>query len=306
MKKLLTILCVMFAATHFANAQLISDPNLPTPAAQGMGGAFTAAARGSDAVIWNPAGLGMSHGTGGRFAYHLPYSVSFLTHLSASGYTYLPKKAGSIGVSIQSLGTRLGGETISGETEISVAHGLLLQEDIHSALSVGYAVKMISWSLGESVEGESGSYDLGSATTIGLDVGATAKVWDRFFLGGAFHNINRPTMGRDLKRDLPRSMSAGVMYEPYYGVKSTFDIERRLEGGTVFKAGGDLQVVKPFHLRVGVLTNPNIFTAGFGLFFRDIVVDYAFMYHPILSPSHTFSVGFDVPQSLGKLWKPGA
>ncbi len=304
MKILLYTLFVLCAS--LVHAQLISNPHLPTPAAQGRGGAFTASARGSDAVLWNPAGLGMSHGTGGRFAYHQPYSANFLSHLSVSGFTHLPKKAGAIGIAIQSLNTRLGGETISGETEIALAHGLMLQEDIHSALSVGYAVKLISWELGNSVDGPSGVYNLGSATTVGLDVGATAKVWDRFCLAGAFHNINHPQMGAELKRDLPRSVSAGVEYEPYYGVQTAFDIERRLDGGTVFKAGGDLRVVEPFHIRVGVMTNPNVFTAGFGLFYRDIVVDYAFLYHPVLSPSHQFSVGFDVPQSLGKIWKPGA
>lgn len=292
--------------TSVASAQLISNPHLPVPAGQGMGGAFTAVVRGSESVMWNPAGLALSAGTSGRFAYHQPYSASFLSHMSVSGSSALPEKVGSIGFAIQNLSTRLGGETISGETEISIAHGLLLQEDIHSALGIGYAVKFISWSLGESVDGPSGSYDLGSAMAVGIDVGATAKVWDRFYLASVFHNINHPQMGANLKRDLPRSMSYGVLYEPYYGVRTSFDIERRLDAGTVFKAGGDLQVVKPFHIRVGVMTNPNVFTAGFGLFYRDIVVDYAFLYHPILSPSHTFSVGFDVPQSLGKLRKPGA
>lgn len=306
MRILITLFSAFFALSLPAFAQLVSNPHLPTPAAQGMGGAFTAAARGSDAVLWNPAGLGMSHGTGGRLAYHQPYGTAFLSHLAASGYTFLPRKAGSIGVAIQSLGTRLGGETISSETEISVAHGVLLQEDIHSALSFGYALKLISWGLGESVEGPSGSYDLGSSTVFGLDVGATAKLWDRFYLAGAFHNINHPQMGEYLKRDLPRTMTAGVQYEPYYGVRTTFDIERRLDAGTVFKAGGDLQVVKPFHIRVGVMSNPNIFTAGFGLNYRDLIVDYALLYHPILAPSHTFSVGFDVPRSLGQIWKPAS
>lgn len=297
----LIALCVL---TSLASAQLISNPHLPTAAAQGMGGAFTAAARGSDAVLWNASGLGLSKGTGGRFSYQQPYSTSFLSHLAASGFTQLPRKAGAVGFAVQNLSTRMGGETMSSETELSVAHGILLQEDIHSALSFGYALKLISWSLGESIDGPSGVYDLGSAMTVGVDVGATARVWDRFFLGGAMHNINHPQMGSNLKRDLPRSLSAGVQYEPYYGVKTTFDIERALEGGTVFKAGGDLQVVKPFHLRVGVMSNPNILTAGFGLFFRDLVVDYAFLYHPVLAPSHTFSVGFDVPQTIGQLWKP--
>jgi len=304
--KSIAILILVCALCVTVNAQLISNPHLPTPAAQGMGGAFTAAARGSDAVLWNPSGLALSHGTGGRLAYHQPYGASFLTHLAASGFTSLPRKAGSLGVAIQSLGTRLGGETISGETEISIAHGILLQQDIHSALSFGYALKLISWSLGESVDGPSGSYDLGSATVVGIDLGATAKVWDRFTLAGVIHNVNHPQMGAEMKRDLPRSMSGGLQYEPYFGVKTTFDIERRLEGGTVFKAGGDLQVVEPFHLRVGIMSNPNIFTAGFGLFYRDMSIDYSFLYHPVLSPSHAISVGFDVPQTLGQIWKPKA
>ncbi len=304
--RFLILCCAICAFASLATAQLISNPHLPTAAAQGMGGAFTAAARGSDAVMWNPAGLGMSSGTGGRFAYQQPYSTSFLSHLSASGFTHLPRKAGAIGLAIQNLSTRMGGETMSSETEVALAHGIMLQEDIHSALSFGYALKLISWSLGESVEGPSGSYDLGSATVIGVDVGANAKVWDRFYLGGAMHNINHPQMGSNMKRDLPRSMSAGVQYEPYFGVRTTFDIERNLEGGTIFKGGGDLQVAKPFHIRVGVMSNPNIFTAGFGLFFRDLVVDYAFLYHPVLAPSHTFSVGFDVPETLGQILKPGA
>lgn len=300
-----TLLLVVSVLATSAFAQLVSNPHLPTPAAQGMGGAYSAGARGSDAVLWNPAGLGLSQGTGGRFAYHQPYSASFLSHISVSGFSVLPKKAGAIGFAVQNLATRLNGETVSSESEISLAHGLMLQEDIHSAFSIGYAVKFISWSLGESVDGPSGSYDLGSAMAVGIDVGATAKVWDRFILASAFHNINHPQMGSGLKRDLPRSMSYGVQYEPYYGVKTSFDIERRLEAGTVFKAGSDLQVAKPFHLRVGVMTNPNVFTAGFGLFYRDITVDYAFLYHPVLSPSHTFSVGFDVPQGLGQLWSAG-
>jgi hypothetical protein len=302
MKKIILSITALLCA-HSAFAQLISNPVLPTPAAQGVGGAYTASARGTDAILWNPAGLGFSSGSGGRFAYQQPYSASFLSHLAAGAFTTLNGKAGAIGISLQSLSTRLGGETMSSETEISVAHGLRLQQDIHTSLAFGYALKLINWNLGESVVGESGSsLDLGSATTFGLDVGVLAQVWDRFYIAGAFKNINHPQMGANMKRDLPRVLSAGLAYEPYYGVRTTLDIERSIENGSQFKLGTDLQVVKPFHLRVGTLSNPNVFTAGFGLFYRDLVVDYAFLYHPILAPSHNISIGFDVPQTLSQIW----
>ena len=63
--------CVAFAAPAI-EAQVIANPSA---AAVGMGGAFTATARGLDAPAWNPAGLGMP-GTGAfSFAALLAFSL---------------------------------------------------------------------------------------------------------------------------------------------------------------------------------------------------------------------------------------
>jgi hypothetical protein len=302
MSRFLIITAAFALSVHFANAQLISNPNPPVPAALGVGGAYTAVASGAEAPYWNPSGLAYGKGTGGRMSYHRPYGATFLTHLSASGYTSLSAKAGALAIGIQTLGTRSGGQTMASENELFISHGFLLQQDIHTSLAFGYTLKMIGYDLGTSVAGESGEIDLGNAITAGLDVGATAQVWDRFRLAGAFRNINHPQMGADRPRDLPRILSAGVSYFPYYGVRTSFDIERELNAATIFKGGIDAQVVKPFHLRFGVMTNPNIFTGGFGLFWREIVIDYAFIYHPVLSPSHMIGIGFDVDQPIAEIW----
>ncbi|MBU0508631.1 hypothetical protein KKH27_07340 [bacterium] len=285
-------------------AQLISNPNPPVPAALAVGGAFTAAATGAEAPHYNPAGLAYSQGTEGRLVHHQPWGLSFLSHLSASGFSQLPGRAGGLAAGIQTLGTREGGHTMSAETEIFLAHGLMLQEDLHTSLAFGYTVKLISWSLGESVGYENQpAIDLGSAATLGLDVGATAQLWDRFRLGGSFKNINHPQMGEGVKRDLPRVLSGGVSYFPYYGVRTTFDVERVVSGETQFKGGVNATVVKPLDLRFGINTNPNSFTAGFGLHFRELVIDYAFLYHPIFNPSHLIGIGFNIEQGLGDLWR---
>jgi hypothetical protein len=289
-----------------AAAQLVSNPNPPVPAAQAVGGAYTAAANGAEALYWNPSGLAYGTGSQGRFAYQQIWGASFLTHLAASGYTTLPRGFGGIGLSVQNLGTRDGGATLANENEVALGHGFLLQHDIHSSLAFGYTLKMIQYSLGESVADLSGnSLQLGNATAFGLDVGATAQLWDRFRLAGAFKNINNPQMGGDgvRKRDLPRMLSAGVAYTPYYAVRTTFDLERIIYGETQFKAGLNAQVVEPLDLRVGVITNPNSFTAGFGFHWRELVLDYAFMYHPVLSPSHLIGIGFNLDQSLAEIGK---
>jgi hypothetical protein len=100
------------------------------------------------------------------------------------------------------------------------------------------------------------------------------------------------------KRDLPRIFSGGVSYVPYYGVRTTFDVERSLEGESVFKGGVNAMIVDPLDLRFGIMTNPNNFTAGFGLRFRELVIDYAFIYHPILEPSHMIGIGFDLDRPI--------
>jgi hypothetical protein len=302
--KYIAITLWIMAALCTANAQLISNPNMPVAAAQGVGGAYTAAATGAEAPFWNPSGLAYGQGTQGRFAYQQPWSLTFLSHLSAVGFTALPHHAGGIALGFQSLGTRDGGYTMASESEVFLSHGLILQEDIHTSLAFGYTLKLIGYSLGQSVANEQGiSEDLGSASTFGLDIGATAQMWDRFKIGGAFKNINHPQLGANMKRDLPRTLSAGASYFPYYGVRTTFDIERTLSGETQFKGGVNATVVKPLDLRFGIASNPNTFSAGFGLRWREMVLDYAFIYHPVLNPSHLVGIGFDLDQSLFDIWR---
>ncbi|HEY3294662.1 MAG TPA: conjugal transfer protein TraF [bacterium] len=303
MKSFLTTL-LLLAVPLLATAQLISNPYPPVPAAMAVAGAYTAAAIGAEAPFYNPAGLAYGKGTEGRFAYQQPWSMVGISHLSAAGYTTLPRKFGGIALGVQSLGTRSDGHTLAAETEAYLAHGIMLQKDIHSSLAFGYTLKLINYDLGESVANDQGvSQNLGSSTTFGLDVGATAQLWDRFTLGGSFKNINQPQLGANLKRDLPRMISGGLCYQPYYGVRTTLDIERVISGETQFKGGINATVVKPLDIRFGVMSNPNSFTAGFGLHWRELVIDYAFIYHSVLNPSHLIGVGFNLDKSLADIWQ---
>jgi hypothetical protein len=296
----LLLLTVPFVAT----AQLVSNPYPPVPAAEAVAGAYTAAATGAEAPYWNPAGLAYGKGMEGRFAYQSIWSIGFLSHMAASGYTALPGKFGGLAVGFQTLATRSDGYTMSNESEAFISHGLLLQQDLHTSLAFGYTFKLISYSLGESAaDGLIPSQDLGSSSTFGMDVGATAQLWDRFMLGGSFKNINQPQLGSSQKRELPRMIAGGLSYLPYYGVRTTFDVERVISGPTQFKAGINAAIAKPMDLRFGVMTNPNSFTAGFGLHWRELVLDYAFIYHPVLSPSHLVGLGFDLDKSLAEVWQ---
>ena len=299
------VFLLTLTAPLWAFGQLISNPYPADPAALAVGGATTASATGVNAVYSNPAGLAYGKGTQGRLAYHQLYGLSFLSHMSAAAFTAVPNAPHGIALGVQTLGTRDGGYTMASETEAFLSHGFLLQQDIHSSLAVGYTLKLISYSLGESVADEHGvSEDLGDAMTFGLDVGGMAQLWDRFKIGAAFRNINRPQFGSTVaKRDLPQVFCGGFGYSPYYGVQTTFDVERLISGETQFKGGVNAMLVKPLDLRFGIMSNPNCFTAGFGLHWRELVVDYAFLYHPILNPSHQIGIGFNLDKSLPEIWR---
>ena len=302
MKALITISATLLIFAP-AMGQMISNPLPPVPAATAVGGAYTAVAKGPAACFWNPAGLAFTKGTQGAFVYHQPWGIPFLTHVAGAIATELPRNAGSAAISYQTLGTRSGGTSLSTEGELALSHGLLLQKDIHTALAIGYSLKLITWSLASSITGASGEVDLGSAATFGLDIGASAQVWDRLRLGGVMHNINHPQLGTAsfAKRDLPQMFSGGLLYFPYHGVETSFDIERVLSGETQLKGGLNANIVTPLDLRFGIFTNPNGFSAGFGLHWRELIVDYAFVYHPVLSPTHQVGIGFQIEQSLEKV-----
>ncbi|MFH1011575.1 MAG: hypothetical protein V1784_10125 [bacterium] len=302
MKAFLPVLALLLLLSP-SMAQMVSNPLPPVPAATAVGGAYTAVARGPAACYWNPAGLAFTSGTQGAFVYHQPWGLAFLSHLAGAITSELPSKAGAAALSYQTLGTRCEGTSLSVEGELALSHGLLLQKDIHTALAIGYSLKLITWSLANSVSGASGEVDLGSAATVGLDIGASAQVWDRLRLGGVVHNINRPQLGEYAKRDLPQMFSGGILYFPYHGVETSFDIERILGGETQFKGGLNATVLPPLDLRFGIFTNPNGFTAGFGLHWRELVMDYAFVYHPVLSPTHQVGIGFQIEQSLVDVWR---
>ena len=61
---------------------------------------------------------------------------------------------------------------------------------------------------------------------------------------------------------------AGVSYEPYDGVITTFEIDNELGQELQYHGGLEMMVVTGFALRAGVMTNPNKLTGGLRLHLR--------------------------------------
>lgn len=282
---LATILLVC-SSTAFAG---LFDDRFPSARLTGMGGSGVAVNSGVWASYYNPAALSQTGEIALGSTYLKLFNLSFFDNLFAAGTYPISPKYGTLSLSFQYFGVNYQGKNLSGEYTFALSHGFNLLKDIHSSLSFGYSLKYYQLTLEESVEG----VELGNAGVFGLDVGFQASVYSRTFVGLYFLNVNSPSIGSEVPRDLPQRVVIGVAYQPYDGVTTTLDINRSMDAGQNEVWGGaEFRVFDLLDLRFGGTTNPNRFTAGFGLKIDKFDLDYAIKTHSDLGETHAVSLGY--------------
>lgn len=259
----------------------------PSPRIRAMGGGCSALADDGSALFYNPAGLAQLEDYQLFTSYQRPYGLDFLEHITAGLSVPLPKY-GVAGLGFQKFGVTYEGHDLESEKTFSFAHGLTLMKDIHSSLSLGYAFHMYSLEMGTSVEGQ----PLGSAQTLGMDLGVLAILRTRTRMGAVMRNFNRPRMGQGYREDLPRYLSLGVAYQPYPGVVTVLDLNKRFGHDTQMNGGLEARVAPFAAVRFGVQTKPDRLMGGVGFNYQGVYLDYALTNHSVLPLTHQFSISY--------------
>jgi hypothetical protein len=271
--------CAAYAAGLFDNIIL-------TPRARAMGGAFVALSNDASAIFTNPAGLAEQT------------SISaYASYVDLFGYPYwdlgavsavVPTDYGTFGVGARMFSTEYNGVDLETEYTIMVGQGVTLMKDIHSSLAVGYTANLYGLSFDAmSVSGE----DLGSANTMGFDVGVLGTLRDRTRFGFFMKNINNPKLGDPDTEDLPQWLTAGVAYSPYGGVETTLELQKQDSEDMRACFGIESAVTDFFTVRAGLQNNPNRLSAGFGANWQRLRVDYSYTSHAVLPGTHHFGLG---------------
>ena len=284
----------MIIFSGFAFALLFSQQSLaifsdlsPSARVMAMGGTFVALADDGFAIYYNPAGLYQVTDYQFHSSYQRPFGLSFLSH-SWVDLAVPMGDYGTLGFSFQKLGVEYKGVDMEGEKTFQFGQGFKLMGDIHSWLSLGYALNLYSLEFGRSVEGEA----LGSAHTFGLNIGVLAGLWERTRLGFMAGNINNPQMGKSFKYDLPQAIILGICYSPYEGFITNWDVEKELNNQTQLHFGAEGRLNNSLSLRVGLQNNPNFYTLGMGIYYQGISFDYAFSYNSEPGSTHQFTLGY--------------
>jgi hypothetical protein len=285
MSRIFTIILI-FASTFHLFAGLFDD-RYPSPKATAMGGAGTAVNSDVWASYYNPANLSAIDRIEVGTSYLRLFNLTFFKNFFGAVAYPLPQNYGVVSFSMQYFGVDYEGKKLNGEYTFALSHGFYLLRDIHSSLAAGYSIKAYYWDLGESQQ----FGDLGSSTTLGVDVGLQASIYSRTYLGVYFLNINAPLVGADIKHDLPQRVVIGIAYQPYDGVTTSLDFNRLIGAEDMQLWGGaEFNVFRNLFLRFGGTTNPNRFSAGLGIQYAQFKIDYALLTHNELGITHQFGL----------------
>jgi hypothetical protein len=253
--------------------------------ARGMGGAWVASVDDATAMFYNPGALVLSRSPYAYASYLKPNSQDFesLTFLALS----IPVRSNhAIGFSYRDFGVEYRDKKLLGESTLSLAYGLCLMKDIHSELYLGANVNLYSLEFGST-----GTMDLGEETTLGVDLGFLGILRQRTRLGFLMKNINEPSVGKGTGEALPQWITAGVAYEPYYGVVTELDV-RSLRGEKAeIHMGMQFTVTEFLALRCGFQTNPNSITGGITAGIEPLEIDYSYSSHSVLPGTHHVAIG---------------
>jgi len=132
----------------------------------------------------------------------------------------------------------------------------------------------------------------GSKNLISFEIGLFYKATRNLQMG--FHVVNPvPIKITDYPREyLPTIIRLGLSYSFSSSFLAILELEKDLTNKPVFKAGAEYRFAKPVCARIGLSTNPTLFTFGFGLEFNRFNLDLASGYQPVLGYTPALSVTY--------------
>lgn len=233
-----------------------------------LGGAFVALADNAWAVFYNPAGIArLVHNEVSVFYLPQQFGLKELsTTVIAGNYN---SNVGTFG-----FGVRRFGFSLYKEITATIAYASMFL-GVYAGANLNYYSLTIS--------------NYGNDVAIGMDAGILFPLVKDFDFGISVKNLNMPTIGKRREK-LPQIFSTGINYSPVENLVVAADYRKEIgfEGSPRF--GVEYKVFEFASLRAGAANNPPTYTAGIGVEYKFIQIDYSFFTHQELGMSHTFSV----------------
>jgi len=289
MKRKMTILLVLATLGLSAGSAMAAFDSISvSPRARAMGESGVAVPDDAYAAFINPGQLAQTSGGALAASYVRPFSLSYADNFFLGAALPISPEAGAFGLSFSKFKVDYQDVRLLDESQIGLAYGRNLYSDYHSSIDLGASVNMYHMKAGQSVSG----IDPGNDTALGIDLGMVMVLHKRTRLAFMVKNLNNPNIGID-EEELARRLSAGISYEPYAGVITTFEFDNELGQDVQYHGGAEMTIFEGFALRAGVITNPSKLTAGFGYTMERVSLNYGFSTGGgTLESTHQFGLNF--------------
>lgn len=125
----------------------------------------------------------------------------------------------------------------------------------------------------------------GDDNALYFNLGGLVYLSEDFRLGFSFQNINRATFGND-DDQIPVLLNAGISYDLINSLSINAAVEKDLRYKTSLMFGVDYDLIEYLSLRSGFSNEPSKFSAGIGINYSFISLDYAMFTHNDLGLTH--------------------
>ena len=257
--------------------------------AQGMGEVFTGVADDVTTLFWNVGGLSRAKG--------FQVNATYLTGLADSTYeqitgTYQAGKLGTFGLGVNLLQGGMitldnaDGSTSDVQSQSDFAISAGFGTAINKKLGVGLGLKMLSSTLAEEV----------SATAFALDLGMLLAVSKQLSIGLVLQNAGTEIKYQDEGDPLPLTARLGAGYQvpiskQHKGLLAV-DLVKSNDNDFGLHMGVEYWYAKLLAMRLGYKAGYDLegLTAGFGVRFNVLQLDYAFGLISELNHTHKVSL----------------
>ena len=263
---LISFLCIKVSYAQFENTDIGAR-------AVALNGAFTSLSNNSQAIFYNPSGLGqIKYREFSAFYSPAPFGLS---ELKTGALTYAePFQFGVLGI-----GAKTYGFDLYRETNIILSYGNRFKGKIFYGFNVNYYNINIQ--------------NYNSATSFGLDIGTMAYITEFLRWGFFAKNITGSTIGES-KEKIVQVYRTGFTVQPRKDINFLLEIEKDVKHPISVRAGLEYSFYDFLDLRAGVGSEPTSFSGGIGLNYNMFQLDYALYNSLDLGITHqgTISINF--------------
>ena len=203
-------------------------------------------------IYYSPAPFGLTELANGYVAYQQPFSFG---SLGIGGMTY--------------------GYDLYRESKIILGYSY----NYDNIFFIGAAANYHSYSI----------QNYGSTGVFYFNLGALVYILDNLRWGFSTHNVNRATVA-DQDDQIPVVLSTGFSFDILNNFSLNFALDKDIRYDPSIKFGIDYDLIEYLSLRLGGSNNPSRFTAGIGINYSIVSLDYAFFTHPDLGFTHQIGI----------------